>query len=171
MRHVLTRVLVATLALGVQPALAQETRTLGAHEHGHVTLQVAISGDAVEAVLAAPGADIVGFEHAPEGEAQVAAVEAARAALSDPANVLILPGEAGCMADAASAVLHQEGAHAAFEVTHRLACADTAAIDGIGTRLFDLYPSIAEIDVEYVTPAGQGAGALTPGTALVLPSN
>ena len=150
---------------------AQVMRELGVHEHGHVTLQVAISADAVEMVLEAPGADIVGFEHAPETDEQVSAIDAARDALSDPAAILVIPDAAGCAGGAAEIELHQEGGHAAFEVMHRLACADTSAIVEIGTRLFDLYPSIEEIDVEYVTPAGQGAGELEPGAALALPTS
>ena len=152
------------------PASAQDSRELGAHEHGHVTLQIAISGDAVEMMLEAPGADIVGFEHAAGTEEQTAAVAAAREALGDPAAILAIPVAAGCTGGAAEVELHQEGEHNAFEVTHRLACTDTAAITAIETRLFDLYPSIEQIDIEYVTPAGQGAGELEPGATLALPA-
>ena len=163
-------VLAAALGLAV-PAVAQETRELGAHEHGHVTLQVAISEDAVEMVLEAPGANIVGFEHAAETDEQVAAVAAARGALADPMTLIVLPEAAGCTGEPAEVEVHQEGEHNAFEVTHRLACTDPAAITEIGTRLFELYPSIEEIDVEYVTPAGQGAGELEPGVTLALPTS
>ena len=153
------------------PSIAQETRELGTHEHGHVTLQVAISEDAVELVLEAPGANIVGFEHAAETDEQVAAVAAARGALADPMTLIVLPEAAGCTGEPAEVEVHQEGEHNAFEVRHRLACTDPAAITEIATRLFELYPSIEEIDVEYVTPAGQGAGELEPGAALALPTS
>ena len=157
-----------SLALAA-PLAAQETRELGAHSHGHVTLQVAVDGDAVEMVLEAPGVDIVGFEHAAETDEQTAAVEAARATLSDPTALFVLPESAGCAGEPAEVELHQEGEHTAFEVTHRLVCADPSALTEIGARLFELYPSIEEIDVEYATPAGQGAGELEPGATLALP--
>ena len=55
----------ASLALFCASSVLAEdaTRELGAHEHGHSALNIAIEGDRVEMELMAPGADIVGFEH------------------------------------------------------------------------------------------------------------
>ena len=153
---------------GLFPAVANaETRELGAHEHGHVALQIAVEGDAVEMILEAPGADIVGFEHAPETDGQTAEVEAALETLSDPMALFVLPDAAGCTVEAAEVELHQEGDHNAFEAEYTLRCADAAAVTEVGTKLFDLYPSIEEIEVEYATPAGQGAGELEPDDAVL----
>jgi len=64
----------------VSMALAEGSkRELGAHEHGHSALNVAIEGGSVEMELIAPGADIVGFEHAATSEADKVAVEQAEA--------------------------------------------------------------------------------------------
>ena len=67
----------ALLALGLaaHPATAQEHRALGAHVHGHGRLDIAREGDRIALALVAPGADVVGFEHAPQSEADRAAVE------------------------------------------------------------------------------------------------
>ena len=56
----------AWLPAGVALADEAERRELGAHEHGHLVLNIAIEGDRIEMELMAPGVDIVGFEHAAE---------------------------------------------------------------------------------------------------------
>ena len=88
----------ALLALGLaaHPATAQEHRALGAHVHGHGRLDIAREGDRIALALVAPGADVVGFEHAPQSEADRAAVEAALDRLSRPLELIAFPEAAGC---------------------------------------------------------------------------
>ena len=161
-------IVVASLA---GPALAQETRELESHEHGHVTLQIAVEGSSVEMALEAPGKNIVGFEHAAETDEQRAMVSEAEGQLSDPLALFELPQAAGCETTASEVELHIEGTHSAFEAKYALECADPSALTSIGTTLFEIYPTIEEIEVEYATPAGQGAGELEPGSAtLTIPS-
>lgn len=158
------------LALGLTTAAGGETRGLGAHVHGHVSLEVSVDGPDVRMTLEAPGADVVGFEHAAETDAQREAVEAARADLADPMTLFVLPEAAGCTGEAAEVALHQDGDHNAFEAEYALTCDDPSALTEIGTAIFDLYPSVQEIDFAYVTPAGQGATTLGRGSALTLPT-
>ena len=56
----------ALAAMALMPASvrAEEHRELGAHEHGHGTLNIALEGSRLTMELEAPGVDIVGFEHA-----------------------------------------------------------------------------------------------------------
>jgi len=68
----------------------------GAHEHGVSVLNVAIEDDGVEMNLIAPGADIVGFEHAAEGDADKAAVAAAVEKLEAGGKIFVFPDGAGC---------------------------------------------------------------------------
>ena len=88
----------ALLALGLaaHPATAQEHRELGAHVHGHGRLDIAREGDRIALALVAPGADVVGFEHAPQSEADRASVEAALDRLSRPLELIAFPEAAGC---------------------------------------------------------------------------
>lgn len=74
------------------PALAQHA----AHEHGHGDLKIAIDGDELQIELTSPGADIVGFEHAPSTDADHAAVDAAVEKLKGAADLFPLPAAAGC---------------------------------------------------------------------------
>ena len=69
-----------------------------AHEHGSANLNVAIDGDAIEMELIAPGADIVGFEHQPNSDADRAAVDAA--VVTFQRGIFTLPESAGCELEA-----------------------------------------------------------------------
>ena len=91
--------------LAAAPALAEESRQLGTHEHGVGLMNMAIDGDVLAIELNVPGADIVGFEHAATAEADRAAVERALAVLADPANLIALPAAAACRMDEAVAHL------------------------------------------------------------------
>ncbi|MEM8730584.1 MAG: DUF2796 domain-containing protein [Pseudomonadota bacterium] len=105
----LALVTVSALALIAAQATAQETRELGAHEHGVGELDIAIEGDQMVMELHVPGADIVGFEYAPEAEADKATVAAALETLEAPLSLFVLPDAAGCTVVEASAELEIEG--------------------------------------------------------------
>jgi len=89
------------------PALA-ETRGLGAHEHGHGSLNMAIEGNAVLMELEAPGADIVGFEYEAKSAEDRAAIDAAIAALAKPLELFVPSEGAGCVVTAANVALITE---------------------------------------------------------------
>lgn len=112
--------------LAAAPALAEESRQLGTHEHGVGLLNMAIDGDVLAIELNVPGADIVGFEHAAKAEADRAAVERALAVLADPANLIALPAAAACRMD--EAVAHLLGDTEAASDEH--AAHDDHASDG-----------------------------------------
>ena len=89
--------LAAMIATSPAPLLAaEEKRELGRHEHGHVTLEIAVDGDRLTMALEAPGESIVGFEHAAETDEQKAAVEAAKTQLADASALFAPSAKAGC---------------------------------------------------------------------------
>ena len=71
-------------------------RELDAHQHGHGSLNIAIEGSIMWIELETPGADIVGFEHPARSDAHKAAIEEARARLSDPVGLFGIPSQASC---------------------------------------------------------------------------
>jgi len=73
------------------PALAQDSRELGAHEHGVGTLNIAIDGNSVAMEFEAPGADIVGFEYEAQSDVDLAAIDAALEKLVAPLDLFVLP--------------------------------------------------------------------------------
>jgi len=88
-----------------------EARQLGAHEHGVGSLNIALEGATLMMELEAPGADIVGFEHAAESEADKAAMQAAMDQLGAPTDLFVLPAAAGCTVAEAEVEVLGAGAH------------------------------------------------------------
>lgn len=103
--------LCSTLIAAAAPALGEEKRALGAHEHGHGGLNIAVEGDVLAIELTAPGFDVVGFEYVAQSDADKAAIETGLAKLSDPLALFDLPDGANCTVTSAEAELHSEDAH------------------------------------------------------------
>ena len=85
----------AVIAFGADRTMASE-RQHGAHVHGVGQLNVAVEGDEVALELISPGADIVGFEHAPASDEDRSAVAEAAAALGRGAALFVFPSAAAC---------------------------------------------------------------------------
>ena len=88
----------AAITVAVVPAVAgaESKRQLDAHEHGHGTLNMAIEGKTLHMELEAPGADIIGFEHAAASDEDKSRLAAGRKTLENPSAVFSFPVEAGC---------------------------------------------------------------------------
>lgn len=164
--------MVALAAVAALPAAAEERRELGAHEHGHSVLNVAIEGERVAMELIAPGADIVGFEHPAETQEDKAAVAQAQALLEDPLALFVLPAAAGCSLESAAVALesedeHEEHAedhdaddedhagHTEFHVEYAIRCASPDHLGGIAFAFFEHFPGSMEIDVTVISDSGQ----------------
>lgn len=142
--------LVATSALAQAP-----------HQHGRSTVNIAVEQARVTIELHAPGADIVGFERAPQTDTERQTLARAIDSLQRPLALVGLPASARCTVEDAvvAAAGMNEGAvpgtHAEFEAAWMLRCADTAAL-----RTFDFAPLFArfaaaeELDVTVVTARG-----------------
>ncbi|MEM7041932.1 MAG: DUF2796 domain-containing protein [Pseudomonadota bacterium] len=103
---------VSLVSLVALPVLAEgEKRELGAHEHGHSALNVAIEGDRVEMELIAPGADIVGFEHEAKSAEDMAVVEQAEVTLGEPLTLFGFADAAGCVVETAAVHIMGEEHH------------------------------------------------------------
>ncbi len=155
------------------PALAGEKRQLGAHEHGHGNLNIAIEGNRVAMELIAPGADIVGFEHAAKTAEQKAAIEKAKATLAEPLALFVLPASAGCRVAEAKVSLeteeeshekghadkkahaHEEERHSEFHGAYVLTCASPRALSGIDFKYFERFPGAEELEVKLISDKGQ----------------
>ncbi|MGI9492026.1 MAG: DUF2796 domain-containing protein [Geminicoccaceae bacterium] len=163
---------VASLALA-----EQSERELGAHEHGHSALNVAIEGDRVEMELIAPGADIVGFEHAAESEEDKAALEQAEVTLGEPLSLFGFADAAGCSVESASVEIegeehdaegehaeadheeHQgEAAHNEFHAAYALTCNNPDVLDVIDfTAFFEAFTGSEEVEVTVISEKGQSS--------------
>lgn len=162
------------------PSSAAE-RGHGPHQHGIGQLSLAVEGNAVEIEITAPGADIVGFEHAAETEADRAALIAAATRLKDAMALFRFPPKADCRLEEAevhSALLdaghghekghvHEKGhghkaeAHAEFRAHYHFHCTDPAALSYIDLGYFATFPAARELEARTITAKGQGAQELT----------
>lgn len=107
MRIAIAACLLATTALSA--AADEKHRDLDAHEHGVGQLNIAIEANQIAIELEAPGADIVGFEHAAESDGDKARIKEALATLGAPMKLFTLPEKAGCKLAKAEVELHSEG--------------------------------------------------------------
>src|SRR5262245_39425782 len=127
----------AAIAALAAPAMGQgERRQLGAHQHGRGSVNIAIDGPRLVIELDVPGADIVGFEHAPVGADEKAAAERALAWLRDPLSLFVIPAAARCRVDETNVELEQAeqaqaGQHADYTAEYALTCAAPAALTSI----------------------------------------
>ena len=164
----------AILALGLgivayaPPAPAQH-RELGAHEHGRGTLNVAVEGKRISMELEAPGADIVGFEHAANTRQQKAAVEKAKKDLLAPQTLFKFPTAAGCTVSAATVELEDgtdddaagkakggtDHAHSEFHAQYTFDCQQPASLTSIEFGYFRVFAGAQKLDVNVITPKGQ----------------
>ncbi|WP_164658460.1 DUF2796 domain-containing protein [Tropicibacter sp. Alg240-R139] len=99
---------IACLLLPLVPVagVAEGTRTLEAHEHGSGTLNIAFEGNTIAMEIEAPGADIVGFEHAATTDEDRKSIEDAVSELARPMELFVLSADAGCSVVSASVEVH-----------------------------------------------------------------
>jgi Protein of unknown function (DUF2796) len=159
---------------------AEERRELGAHEHGHSTLNIAIEGETVAMELIAPGVDIVGFEHEAKSAEDNAALEEAKAKLAAPLGLFVMPSEAGCTVETTAVEIEGEAHHAQehhdeahdeaeehdagheaehneFHVEYQLACAEPDELGMIRFGYFEAFPNAMEVEVNVITEKGQSS--------------
>jgi len=168
----------AIVCLFVQPGSAQERRELGAHQHGHGTLSIAIEGTTVRMELEVPGNDIVGFEHTAKTKAQRAAVEKGKAQLSAPLDLFTFPPGAGCKVTQADVTIgserHEEekpGAqgkhaghdhdHSEFRAAYTLECIAVNHLTSVEFPYFGLFKAADGLAINIVTPKGQSRFEVT----------
>ncbi len=156
-----------------------------AHVHGAGALNVVVEGNDVIMELTLPGADVVGFELKVESDRDAHTVHEALETLENAANVFVLPAAAGCEiveAHTESSLVEEqeahghadehkheaghesghEAGHGDFGAIYEFTCATPDALKDIEVKLFVLFPSLEEIEVQAVTAKGQWAKELTP---------
>ncbi len=105
---------VAVILVGFTiPSVAEERREAAAHQHGQGTLYIAIDGDKAGFEMRVPGADVVGFEHAANTDAEKTALAAAKEFLGAPLKVVKLPKAANCVVEKSFVHYTKDPEHAA----------------------------------------------------------
>ena len=152
-----------------------EHGSLGAHEHGVGTLNVALDGPTLELDLDGPSINLVGFEHIATTDADKAKVAAVRAQLEKPLALFSLAKAAGC--EVASQKLesplfgdkpdadddHDEDAkdehhhdHSEIHAHYSFTCATPGALKTLDlANIFNTFPATQKIQVQLIGPSGQ----------------
>ncbi|GMQ45329.1 zinc uptake protein ZrgA [Vibrio sp. 10N] len=88
--------LLAGLVVSQFAVAEDQFRQHDAHVHGHVEFNIAQDGQDLLVEITAPGADVVGFEHAPKTDAEKTAIANAKTKLKDVNSILTIPAAANC---------------------------------------------------------------------------
>jgi uncharacterized protein YsxB (DUF464 family) len=183
----------AVYSLSLCQAAAETERQLGAHEHGHGTLSLAIEGKTINMELRVPGADIVGFEHKAEAAEDKTKIGKAEKTLAEPLTLFGLPDAARCKIESAKVSLasedepdndheqdahdghakkekheeEDEATHSEFHAQYSLVCANVQAVATISFPYFDVFPNSEELTVTIITEKGQKAFEVSREHALI----
>jgi hypothetical protein len=136
---------------------------LEAHVHGHATLAAALDGNELTFTFEAPLASLVGFEHEPQTEEQVAALEALKDVYVVPGAMVAVNASANCLPVMTTSGTHLSGDHGALEAEHVYTCNDPSKIETVEFLLMGDYPALESIDAVFLSDTGQSAAELTPG--------
>ncbi len=134
-----------------------------AHTHGEVLLQLVADQQELLVEMASPAVNFLGFEHAAQTDAERQAVQAMEQRLNNVASWLNLRGgncnlvETKVDADA----LSEANAHADITLTAQFSCAALAKLAGVELTLFNHFPEIEKITLEWMVSGQQGQATLT----------
>ena len=155
--------LVALLAFAI--ASSAEAQHSAAHVHGEAGLTVVVDGADLIIELTSPAADLAGFESSPETAGQRERVQQVNRVLESLQNWMRLSIADLCTADIArseyrDASSGDDGGHAEFHAHHELTC-DSSDIPVITVNLFDHFPDLEVVSVQWIADSGQGAAELS----------
>lgn len=178
----LTILALGMLLCGTAPAAPEHKHDVGhdhghneqrAHVHGLASLAVVVNGNTLHIEFDSPAANILGFEHAPASRQEQQAAAVALAHLRDGAGLFRPTPGADCRQIGVDIYAPQlepnppSGPHADIRAEYRFACGATDALASIETRLFDAFPALQELRVQFIARAGQGGTRLTPSRAIL----
>ena len=180
MRRLLLALPFALLPLAVAHAdddHDHEHASLGAHEHGVGSLDVALDGQTLELDLDGPAMNLVGFEHIATTDADKAKVAAAQAQLSNPLVLFSLPKAADCSVEAqdlqsplfeaapeeAAGVAKGEHHHSDIEAHYAFTCSKPEALKTLDlSKFFKTFPGTHKIKVQLIGSSSQQGVEATP---------
>ncbi len=159
----------------------EEHASLGAHEHGVASLNVALDGQTLEIQLESPAMNLVGFEHAANSADDQAKVAAARAQLEQPASLFNLPAAAGCTLaeqqlqsplfgdhehEHEQAEAEHDHQHADVDADYRFDCSAPQSLKALDlTVFFQQFPATEKLNVQLISPSGQQGAELNKGNS------
>ncbi|SFM64352.1 ZrgA family zinc uptake protein [Marinobacter zhejiangensis] len=159
------------LPLATLPAFAADNPA--AHQHGHATLQVVMEGPTLSVLLDSPAHNLLGFEHRPVTADEHHQLNQATEWLTTTplltGNGIVCEVQSADVATGLNEDDHEHSEHHSasdlghfdVEVTQQISCNDQPD-DGVWTSpLTEQFEHMQQLDVEWISPQGQGASRLT----------
>ena len=142
---------------------------LDAHVHGAAELFVAWNADQVVIDLISPADNIFGFEYEPTTEQDQAIVEDQTRALAEP-GVISINAEAGCtLVEDVEPDFVVDGSHAEVTTSWVYTCNHPEEIRELdATTLFETFPRLIDLDVQWASDAAQSATELSPSSTVLI---
>jgi hypothetical protein len=172
------------LSLGLAGlALAdQEFEQHGKHEHGHVTLNIAVEGATLAVDFESPAANLIGFEREPRTEPERVLLRETATWLRSGRGSFGVPVAADCRLARADVDVPQahrdttapvtgskEEKHADYRARFEYRCGNPAALAWIELWMMRRLKDLDEAEVNVVTPALQTSTRLRPGGDIRVP--
>jgi hypothetical protein len=159
------------------PAIADEFRSRGVHEHGSATVDIAIQDSTLDIALHSPAINVVGFEHAPRSVEEKTALAQANRVFGSPHGLFLMPPGAACASTSVTLVpitYEHDGddgkpnaPHADYDVSYRFHCAHPDKLGWIDINVFEQMKGMRKIVAHVVAPALQAEFLLSPDNARV----
>lgn len=184
----ITAMLIATASQADEP---HAHRPQTSHVHGSATLNLVADGEVVHIELISPAANLVGFEHVPVSETEHAAHNDALSALEKADQLFEFNKAADCRAEQVEVLSesmpalepadqdmhrhqeedpdkHGDSRHFDITATYRFSCNNPGVLDTLRVGLFNAFPAIEDLDVQYIIGGQQRAANLTRGTPILV---
>ena len=155
-------------AAGDRSGHGHDKQSHRAHAHSVANLSVLVDGRTLEIEMRAPGANIVGFEHAAESDTDRAAVTKALKVLREDASIFAPANAAKCKISEAHAQFGKDTygkanvSHREFEMRRVYTCKAPDKLNHVHIGLFRKFTSLKEVDAAVVGPKEQHWQELTP---------
>ena len=176
------------IAAGAQAGELHRPQT--SHVHGSAALNIVADGAVIHIELISPAANLFGFEHAPASEAEHTARKNALSTLENADRLFRFNKTANCHAaqveiESGSTQAarppaqdghrhhesddeeHADTRHSDITAMYRFTCDAPGELDTLRVGLFDAFPAINNLAVQYITDGGQGAATLSSGEPLL----
>ena len=137
-------------------AHADDFRQLGAHEHGHLTLNVVVEGQLLSVELEAPGMNILGYEHRPGTLAEQQQSDAQERWLRSGRAAVGVPPAAGCRLEKVIvsspdwSTTESGEDHGDYRVNWRFHCANAAALAWFEPWMLGKLPGVNQVEVNLI---------------------
>lgn len=174
---------VCALALSFMPTAFAEHRHAEAHVHGAGVLNMVLEKNVLSIELDIPLDSIVGFEHEAKTDADKKKLADVMGILKDAPGLFAVEGAGSCQVVAKEVELEKDdhkdkveaskkdgkkagkkaahAEHADLEAEYTITCEKVDSFNAVQVKLFEFFPRIEKLTVNFVGGAGQKAGYLT----------